>query len=106
MKKNIEKIVKHAEVSEKSIEKYLVKRVEELGGKCIKYNNPGLVGYPDRICLFNGGLTIWVELKSKGGQIKPIQRVRINSLQIAGHNVHVCDSKEAIDEMLQQYKFD
>ena len=70
MEKKIEKIVKHAEVSEKAIERYLSDSVKELGGICLKYSNPGMAGYPDRICLLPGGVTIWVELKSKDGELK------------------------------------
>ena len=44
MKQSIEKIVKHAEVSEKAIEQYLTDSVKKLGGICLKYTNPGMVG--------------------------------------------------------------
>ena len=104
MEKKIEKIVKHAEVSEKAIERYLSDSVKELGGICLKYSNPGMVGYPDRICLLPGGVTIWVELKSKGGELKAVQKIRITQLRKIGHTVHVCSSKEAIDEVLEPYK--
>jgi len=102
MKKAIEKIVKHADVSEKAIERYLAARVKELGGICLKYSNAGMVGFPDRVCLFPGGLTIWVELKSKGQKPKPIQLVRFQQMESIGHHVNVCDSKESIDEVLNQ----
>ena len=84
MEKKIEKIVKHAEVSEKAIERYLSDSVKELGGICLKYSNPGMTGYPDRICLLPGGVTIWVELKSKDGELKAIQKVRIDQLRKIG----------------------
>lgn len=104
MSKKIDNIVRHAEVSEKAIERYLAACVKELGGICLKYANAGMVGYPDRICLLPGGVTVWVELKSKGESVKPIQRVRIEQLERIGHKVHVCDSKEKIDEVLEPYK--
>ncbi|MBQ7047814.1 MAG: VRR-NUC domain-containing protein [Clostridia bacterium] len=104
MEKKIENLVKHAEVSEKAIERYLADRVKELGGICLKYSNPGMVGYPDRICLLPGGVTIWVELKSKGGELKAVQKIRITQLRKIGHTIHVCSSKEAIDEVLEPYK--
>lgn len=104
MKKSIENIVKHAEVSEKAIERYLADCVKELGGVCLKYSNPGMVGYPDRICLLPSGINLWVELKSKGEALKAIQKVRITQMVKIGHTVHVCDSKEAIDEVLKPYK--
>lgn len=104
MEKKIEKIVKHAEVSEKAIERYLSDSVKELGGICLKYSNPGMAGYPDRICLLPGGVTIWAELKSKDGALKAIQKIRIGQLARLGHQVHVCSSREAIDEVLKPYK--
>lgn len=104
MKKRIENIVKHAEVSEKAIERYLADRVKALGGICLKYNNPAAVGYPDRICLLPGGVVIWIELKSKGGALAARQRVRRAQMGRIGHTVHVCASRAAIDEVLEPYK--
>ena len=51
MKKSIENIVQHAEVSEKAIERYLCDVVKKLGGVCLKYSNANMVGYPDRVAL-------------------------------------------------------
>ena len=104
MKKSIEKIIKHAEVSEKMIEQYLTDCVKQLGGICLKYSNPGMVGFPDRVCLLPDGVTLWVELKSKGQQLRALQRIRITQMQAIGHTVYVCDSKERIDEILGNYK--
>lgn len=104
MKKNIENIIRHSEVSEKAIECYLADCVKKLGGICLKYSNPGMVGYPDRICLLPGGATLWVELKSKGETLKAVQRVRINQMTKIGHRVYVCDGKEIIDEVLKPYR--
>lgn len=104
MKKNIENIVRHAEISEKAIERYLAYCVKQLGGVCLKYSNPGMVGYPDRICLLPWGVTLWVELKSKGETTTAIQKVRIDQMNKIGHPVYVCDSKEAIDEVMEHYK--
>ena len=42
MSKKIDNIVRHAEVSEKAIERYLAACVKELGGICLKYANAGM----------------------------------------------------------------
>lgn len=105
MEKKIENIVRHAEVSEKSLERYLAKRVKEMGGVALKYSNAGMVGYPDRVCLLPTGITVWVELKSKGEKPKRVQAVRFGQLERIGHHVYVCDCREAIDEMLNNYKY-
>lgn len=103
MKQNIRLIVKHAEVSEKEIEKYLCERVKAAGGVCLKYSNPGVTGYPDRVVLLPGGVTFWVELKSKGRKPTKLQQIRIESLRKMCHEVYVADSKEKIDELIGYY---
>ena len=104
MSKKIDSIVRHAEVSEKAIERYLAASVKELGGICLKYANAGMVGYPDRICLLPGGVTVWVELKSKGEKPRVLQGIRFQQMASIGHPVHVCASKPDIDEVLKPYK--
>ena len=104
MKKNIKNIVRHAEVSEKAIERYLCDQVKSLGGICLKYANAGMVGFPDRVCLLPGGVTVWVELKSKGEKPKVLQGIRFQQMESIGHPVHVCASKTEIDEVLKPYK--
>lgn len=103
MSNKTDKIVRHADVSEKAIERYLTDSVKTLGGICLKYNNAGMVGFPDRLCLLPGGVTIWVELKSKGESPKAIQQVRFSQMAKIGHCVYVCDSKEKVDEVLDEY---
>lgn len=97
--KKIEKIVKHAEVSEKAIERYLCDVVKRLGGVCLKYSNAGAVGYPDRIAVMPNGRCIWVELKSRGQKPTTIQKIRIKHLESLGHHVYVVDSKVGVDNI-------
>lgn len=96
-KKSIDNIVKHAEVSEKAIERYLCEVVKKLGGVCLKYSNANMVGYPDRVALMPGGQCLWFELKSKGRKVSKVQAIRIEQLASIGHKVYVCDSKESIN---------
>lgn len=98
--KTIDKLINHSEVSEKAIERYLVKRVKAMGGICLKYSNPGEVGYPDRLCIFPNGVSRWVELKSKGEELRAIQVKRIERLLRMDHSVWVCDSKQTIDNLI------
>lgn len=104
MRKQIENIARHAEVSEKAIERYLADRVKALGGVCLKYSNPGMTGYPDRLCVMPEGKTIWVELKSRGRKPEALQEVRFRQLESLGHRVYVCDSREKVDEVLSNYE--
>ena len=105
MDKKIENIVKHADVSEKAIEAYLVRKVRDLGGVCLKYSNPGVVGYPDRVVLLPAGFTVWVELKSKGCKPNRVQQLRIAQLREMGHNVAVIDGKDQVDVLLSAADF-
>ena len=100
MRKKIENIVRHAEVSEKAIERYLCDVVKKLGGVCLKYSNANMVGYPDRVALMPGGICIWFELKSKGRTTSKVQDIRIDQLESIGHTVYVCDSKQSINDVM------
>lgn len=97
MKKSIENILHHSEVSEKAIEKYLVEKVKAIGGVCLKYSNPSMDGYPDRLVVLPGGLIRWVELKSKNKKPTRLQMLRHKQLADMGHDVHVIDSKKEVD---------
>jgi hypothetical protein len=99
MKKNVETIVKHAEVSEKVIEAYLVKCITKMGLLCLKYSNPGMVGYPDRLIVLPNGMVIWAELKSKGKKLSAVQTQRFTVLKIMGHFIAIIDSKEGVDNL-------
>lgn len=100
----VEKIVKHADVSEKAIERYLVEQAKQNGLLCLKYSNPNMVGYPDRLLVLPGGGVVWVELKSKGRKPAKIQQIRIAELIGMGHLVKVIDNKADIDELIKTIK--
>ena len=69
-KRSIENIERHAEISEKAIERYLVEQAKENGLLCLKYSNPNMAGYPDRILVIPDGRVVWVELKSRGKNLQ------------------------------------
>ena len=103
MNKKVENIVRHAEVSEKSIEKYLVDEVKKIGGICLKYSNSNMTGYPDRIVLLPNGKTIWIVIKSKGKHTTKVQDIRITQMEEIGHQVYIADSKEEIKRILKKH---
>lgn len=104
LKKAAANIADHAEVSEKSIEKYLVEQAEANGLLCLKYSNPNMVGYPDRLLVLPGGSVVWVELKSKGRKPTKIQQMRIAGLRNRGHYVWVIDNRKSIDNLMEKYR--
>ena len=99
-KKDLTHITDHAEVSEKSIERYLVQQAKEHGLPCLKYSNPNMVGYPDRMLVLPSAKVVWVELKSKGRKTSKIQDERIAQLINMGHEVRVIDNKADIDKLI------
>ena len=100
MKKQVENIVRHSEVSEKAIEAYLVKRCKESGLLCLKYSNANTTGYPDRLVCLPHRNVVWVELKSKGKKPTKLQEIRHQELRELGHQVFVIDSKEGVDKLI------
>lgn len=103
-KKQITNLTDHAEVSEKAIEKYLTEQAEANGLLCLKYSNPNMVGYPDRLLVLPGGSVVWVELKSIGRKPTKIQQMRIAGLRNRGHYVWVIDNRKSIDELFAKYR--
>ncbi|MBO4849877.1 MAG: VRR-NUC domain-containing protein [Prevotella sp.] len=99
--KSIKRLVRHAEEGEKSIESYLSRRVRETGGLCLKFTSQVDTGYPDRLLLLPGGRTAWVEVKSRGEKPRRLQVVRMERLVRLGFAVHVVDSREKVDRMLE-----
>lgn len=99
-KKDLTIITDHAEVSEKSIERYLVQQAKEHGLPCLKYSNPNMVGYPDRLLVLPGAKVVWVELKSKGRKPDIRQQIRHMELSRMGHEVRVIDNKADIDKLI------
>lgn len=89
-------------MQEKDIEKYLVKRVKEMGGKAYKWVSPGNDGVPDRIVFFRG-VTILVELKAPGKKPTPLQIAKHKELEKLGQKVLVLDSKESVDEFIREW---
>lgn len=87
-------------MQESSIERRLKVEVERLGGKCLKFVSPGVVGVPDRIVLLSHGRIIFVELKAPGKKLSPIQEYRAKELRKLGFRVECIDSVEKVKEFL------
>lgn len=62
--------------SEKKIEQKLCSEVKKRGGMAVKFVSPGLDGVPDRLVLFQGGVSAFVELKAPGRKMRPLQERR------------------------------
>lgn len=88
---------------EREIEKYLVKRVKELGGKAFKFVSPGNDGVPDRLVCLPGGRVLFVELKSPGKKPTPLQLKQMEFIRSLGFDVDWVSSKADVDVLLRRY---
>ena len=86
---------------EKYVEQRLRQQVEKAGGLCLKFVSPGYAGVPDRICLFPGGKSAFVELKAPQGRLRPIQVQRHAQLRDLGFSVFVVNDPDQIPEVLE-----
>ena len=86
--------------SEKVLEKKLTERVRfVLKGKAIKFTSQTETGYPDRLCLVDGGC-FWVEVKTTGERPTPLQAYRHEVLRRNGQRVYVVDSTESLEAVI------
>ena len=94
---------------ERDIERYLVKRVKELGGEVRKVQWIGRRGAPDRLVMLpfakagytpNQHRTIFVELKAPGVKPEPHQLREHERMCKVGQRVVVIDSIEGVEDLL------
>jgi hypothetical protein len=84
---------------EKDIERKLRKKIESLGGQCLKWVCPGWSGVPDRIILLPGGRIVFAELKRpKGGKISSMQIYWRDKLQDLGFPVLFIFTEQDVDD--------
>lgn len=96
------------ELRERDIEKYLVKRVKELGGEVRKVKWIGRKGAPDRRVMLPPGAGrcfgvhpggLWVELKAPGVQPEAHQLREHKRMRDLGERVFVIDSIEGVERL-------
>ena len=90
-------------MKESYIERILKKKVEQVGGKALKFVSPGWAGAPDRLVLLPGGRLIFVELKAPGRKPRPLQLKRHEELRALGFDVVVIDSLEGVEEFIRRW---
>ncbi|MFL0197368.1 VRR-NUC domain-containing protein [Clostridium sp. WILCCON 0269] len=87
---------------ERDIEKYLVDKIRNAGGKAYKFVSHGNAGVPDRLVLLPGGKIIFVELKALGREPTPLQLVQHRRIRNLGFKVLVIDNKQAVDDLINE----
>ncbi len=83
---------------ESKIEKYLVNKMEQVGGECIKLQ---VRSWPDRLCIFKDGPIIFVETKAPGKDLRKNQQETANNLKRIGHRVYKIDSQPRVDAFIK-----
>ena len=89
---------------EKTIERMLVDMARKKGGLALKFVSPGFDGVPDRLVLFPGGCVGFVELKSPGKKMRPLQIRRKKQLESLGFKVFCIDGTDQIEEVLDEIR--
>jgi hypothetical protein len=90
-------------VRESEIEQYFVWTVQWLGGITYKFKSPTQRGVADRIACMPSGDTWFVELKTKGGRLAPLQKIFAADMERLGQ-LYVCLwSTEGVDEWASNY---
>jgi len=101
---------KMKKINERDIERYLVKRVKELGGEVRKVQWIGRRGAPDRLVMLPRraekcntllrAMSFWIELKAPGVAPEAHQVREHDRMRNMGQHVAVVDSFERVDEVL------
>lgn len=85
--------------SEKTLERKLVRGVEERGGTCVKLTSQYHRGLPDRMCLLPHHLVYFVEMKSTGRAGSPLQKATIALLRELGFYADIVDSSDKLRDL-------
>ena len=88
---------------ESEIETYFVWAVVLRGGATYKFKSPTQRGVADRIACMPNGETWFVELKTKGGRLAPLQKIFAADMQRL-RQLYICLwSIEGVDEWASCY---
>lgn len=86
---------------EREVERYLVRRVRELGGRADKVEMIGQRGFFDRLVLLPGGTVVFAETKRpRGSRTSPQQQSLHAAYRDLGQHVVVLKSCEDVDRLL------
>lgn len=84
-------------MKEKIIEKYLVQRVKDLGGRAYKFTSPAHRGVADRVVCLPNGQTWFIELKAPDGRLSELQKIFASDMALMNQKYVCLWNKEQID---------
>ena len=82
---------------ESEIERHLVWHVARMGGVAYKFKSVNHRGVSDRIVCLPDGQTWFVELKTKGGRLAPLQRLFAQEMERMGQRYACLWTKDDVD---------
>lgn len=82
---------------EKTVENYLVWKVELMGGKAFKFTSPANRGVADRVVCLPDGTTWFIELKSPTGRRSELQKMFGATMALLNQNYAVLGSTDEVD---------
>lgn len=92
-------------MAEKHVEAYLKKRVDNLGGLCLKFVSPSRRGVCDRLVISENGITYYVELKFGKNGLSVTQKLFQEELRARGVTMYVLASKDDVDNFIEKIYF-
>ena len=91
-------------MSEKTTEHKLTVIVKAMGGMAPKLISHGFSGMPDRLVLLPRGKIAFMELKSYGKRLRPLQVKRKRQLEALGFSVYCIDHPDQIGGVLDEIR--
>ena len=91
-------------MNEKLLEKKLVKGIKERKGFCLKFIPTYANGFPDRIIIMPGNRVYFVELKTTGKHLGPLQVVWCERLLRMGCVWFLIDDEDKLKSFLNYVK--
>jgi hypothetical protein len=92
-------------MGEKLLESKLRREVKKMGGMAIKFVSPGHAGVADRIVIMPGGLIWFVELKSEGKKLSPLQKIFKTQMEDLKCRYWLVDCPEMLAECLHEIEY-
>jgi len=83
---------------ESEIERHLVWHVVRMRGVSYKFKSTNHRGVSDRVVCLPNGQTWFIELKTKGGRLAPLQKVFAQEMERLGQRYACLWTKEQVDQ--------
>lgn len=91
-------------MNEKRIEKKLREAVKKMGGECLKFTSPGRAGVADRLVLMPGERMWFVETKTTGKTLDPLQELFRKQVTGLGFRHRIVDNPERLTNFLTELR--